>query len=98
MNKVLVAILSAVFGLFFLAFGVYGVAMEYRGAAVHTSRLIGFLFLVLLGASIFPGIGGVIFSRLKDGVGLAGPYLPTFGRRASQGEVMIEPPREDKKP
>lgn len=97
MNKVLGLVLTAVFGLFFLAFGVYGVAMEYHGTTVHTSHLIGFLFLVLLGASIFPGVGGVIFARLKDGVGLAGPYLPTFGRRASQGEVMVPPP-EDKKP
>jgi hypothetical protein len=91
MNRILILLLSAIFGLFFLAFGVVGVALEYRTPPVHTTHLGGFLFMVLLGAVIVPGVGPLIFARLKDGVGLAGPYIPTFGRRASQGEVAIAP-------
>jgi hypothetical protein len=93
MNKVLVLILSAIFGLFFLAFGVYGVAMEFKTPPLHTVHLFVFGFLILLGAVLIPGVGPIIFARLKDNVGLAAPLLPAFGRRASQGEVAIAAPK-----
>jgi hypothetical protein len=87
MNKIVVLILTAVFGLFFLAFGVYGTVLEFKVPPVHTVHLGLFVFFILLGAVLMPGVGTVIFGRLKDGVELAGPYLPRFGRRASQGEI-----------
>jgi hypothetical protein len=92
MNRIVGLLLSAVFGLFFLAAGVAGVALEYRTPPVHTTHLFAFLFLVLLGASLFPWVGPLVFARIKDSAGLAGQYLPTFGRRASQGEVVAAPP------
>lgn len=92
MNKVVVLILTAIFGLFFLAFGVYGVVLEFKVPPVHTTHLAFFLFLILLGSVLMPGVGTIIFGKLKDGVDLAGPYFPTFGRRASQGEIAVTPP------
>jgi hypothetical protein len=92
MNKVVVLILTAVFGLFFLAFGVYGTVLEFKAPPVHTVHLAFFLFLVLLGAVTMPGVGTIIFARLKDGLGLATPFIPTFGRRASQGEIAVVRP------
>ena len=91
MNKILVLILTAIFGLFFLALGVYGVAMEFKSPPLHTIHLSFFLFFVLLGAVLMPGVGSIVFARLKDGVDLAGPFIPRFGRRASQGEIAIAP-------
>jgi ABC-type thiamin/hydroxymethylpyrimidine transport system permease subunit len=98
MNKLIVLFLSAVFGLFFLAFGVYGTVLEFKVPPVHTTHLGIFIFLILLGSVIMPGVGTIIFAKIKDGVGLAGPYLPTFGRRASQGEVAVAPPSPDAMP
>jgi hypothetical protein len=92
MNKIILLILSAIFGLFFLAFGVYGVVMEFKVPPMHPTHLFVFCFFILLGASLFPWIGAVIFGRIKDGLALAGPYIPTFGRRASQGEIAVTPP------
>lgn len=91
MNKIIGMILSAIFGLFFMAAGIAGVALEYKTPPVHTTHLFGFLFLLLLGATLVPWVGALIFGRLKDGIELAGPYFPTFGRRASQGEVAVAP-------
>lgn len=94
MNKIVVLILTAVFGLFFLAFGVYGVALEFKAPPVHTVHLFLFLFCILFGAVLMPGVGTVIFAKLKDSAELAGPYLPRFGRRASQGEIAVEPAKK----
>jgi hypothetical protein len=94
MNRIVGLILSAVFGLFFLAAGVAGVALEYRTPPVHTTHLFAFLFLVLLGASLFPWVGPLVFARIKDSAGLAGQYLPAFGRRASQGEGVVAAPQK----
>jgi hypothetical protein len=91
MNRILVLLLTVVFGLFFLAAGVAGVALEYRTPPVHTTHLFAFLFLVLLGAVLMPGVGTIIFARLKDGAALAEDFVPHAGRRASQGEVAIAP-------
>src|SRR5689334_12558832 len=91
MNKLVVLILTVVFGLFFLAFGVYGTVLEFKAPPVHTVHLAFFLFFILLGASLFPGVGQLILSRLRDGADIAGPYLPRFGRRASQGEIVAPP-------
>jgi hypothetical protein len=88
-NDVVVLILTALFGCFFLAFGVYGVAMEFKTPPLHTVHLFFFGFAILFGAILMPGVGTIIFGRLKDGVGLAEPFLPRFGRRASQGEVAV---------
>jgi hypothetical protein len=92
MNKVVVLILTAVFGLFFLAFGVYGVAMEFKSPPLHTVHLFFFGFSILFGAVLIPGVGPIIFGRLKDSVALGEPFLPRFGRRSSQGEVAVVRP------
>ena len=83
MNKAMLLLVTIIFGLFFLAFGVYGTVLEFKTPPVNTIHLAFFLFLVLLGSVTMPGVGTIIFSKLKDVGGLAGPYLPTFGRRAS---------------
>jgi hypothetical protein len=92
LNRVVVLILTAIFGLFFLAFGVYGVAMEMKAPPLHTTHLFFFGFMVLLGAVLMPGVGTIIFARLKDGVGLAEPFIPRFGRREKSGEVVAAAP------
>lgn len=96
MNKIVVLILTAVFGLFFLAFGVYGTVLEFRSPPLHTVHLAFFLFFILFGAVLMPGVGTIIFARLKDGVALAEPFVPRFGRRASQGEIAVAPPEKPK--
>lgn len=89
MNKIIALLLAVIFGLFFLAFGVIGVAMEFKVPPPHTTHLFLFGFFILLGATLIPGIGNLIFGRLKDGEQLARPYVPIFGRRMSQGEVEV---------
>jgi hypothetical protein len=96
MNKIVVLILTAVFGLFFLAFGVYGTVVEFKSPPLHTVHLAFFLFFILFGAVLMPGVGVVIFGKLRDSVGLAREIAPTFGRRASQGEIAVGSP--EKKP
>lgn len=92
MNKIVVLILTAVFGLFFLAFGVYGTVVEFKSPPLHTVHLAFFLFFILFGAVLMPGVGTVIFAKLRDSAELARDVAPTFGRRASQGEIAIAPP------
>jgi ABC-type thiamin/hydroxymethylpyrimidine transport system permease subunit len=96
MNKIVVLILTAIFGLFFLAFGVYGTVVEFRTPPLHTVHLAFFLFFILFGAVLMPGVGTIIFAKLKDSAALARDMAPTFGRRASQGEVAIAPPEKPK--
>lgn len=92
MNKIVVLIATILFGLFFLAFGVAGVALEYQTPPVHTSHLVGFLALILLGAILMPGVGAVIFGRLKDGVSLAADVAPRFGgRRDYDPQIPVAP-------
>lgn len=91
MNKILVLLLTTIFGLFFLAFGVAGVALEYKTPPLHTVHLFVFGFFILLGAVLMPGVGTIIFAKLKDGNAIAHEWAPTFGRRASQGEIAVAP-------
>jgi ABC-type thiamin/hydroxymethylpyrimidine transport system permease subunit len=96
MNRIVVLILTAVFGLFFLAFGVYGTVVEFRSPPLHTVHLAFFLFFILFGAVLMPGVGTVIFAKLRDSAELARDVAPTFGRRASQGEIALAPPAAEK--
>jgi glycerol uptake facilitator-like aquaporin len=92
MNKIVGTILSTMFGLAFLVAAFYGVATEYKSTPVHTTHLVLFLLLGLLGASLIPWVGQLIVDRVRAGVGLAGDYADhRSGRRASQGEVTMAP-------
>lgn len=92
MNKIVVLIATILFGLFFLALGVSGVALEYQTPPVHTTHLVGFLALILLGAVMMPGVGVIIFGKLKDGVSLAADVAPRFGgRRDYDPQIPVAP-------
>jgi hypothetical protein len=92
MNRIVVLAFTILFGLFFLALGVSGVALEYQTPPVHTTHLVGFLALILLGAIMMPGVGAVIFAKLRDGVTLAADVAPRFGgRRDYDPQIPVVP-------
>lgn len=84
--RIALLIMATIFGLFFMALGVVGVALEYQTPPVHMMHLGAFLFSILLGSMLVPGVGALIMGRLVNVIALAGDARRAtgFGRRSGE--------------
>ncbi len=84
---VVTMVASVLVGLLFLIGGAAGMAYELTHPPTHTTHIWIFFVSAVFGALMLPGIGGVMLRTAKQGLDVAGPYLPNFGRRANSGEA-----------
>lgn len=83
---------TIVVGMFFMLGGFALLVFEVTHPPTHTTHVVLFAAFAVLGALMLPAISGVVIRAAKSGLEVAGPYLPTFGRRANSGEL---PPPKD---
>lgn len=82
-------IIQALLGLALMAFGFYSAHVETSSATRSIPLVIVYLALGILGALLLPDVGGKLATTMRTGIAIG-----AAGRRAYDGEVVVEPKEE----